>query len=105
MYYVFGNLIREGQPLRDDADLLLSQLVVDYITSFVRSHNPNPSVAYLEARGYTSTLSEIRTSGQWSPVSRTAVPTLRQLNWPTSQQDFLDIAQCDALNLPLRYFM
>jgi hypothetical protein len=102
---MFGNIVRQGQPLRDAADLLFSQLMVDQVTSFIRSFDPNPPIPFLEARGYVNTLNEIQTSGPWLPVSQTGPPTFRQLGWPSSQQDFLDGPQCSALNLPLTYFL
>ncbi|KIM96048.1 hypothetical protein OIDMADRAFT_132746 [Oidiodendron maius Zn] len=105
VYYTFGNLIRQGQPQRDDIDLPFSQLIVDLYTSFARSYTPNPSLEYLRVRDYDSTLQQIdRPGGCWEPVERGENPTLRRLDWPSSQAVFNEVAQCNALGLPLDYF-
>lgn len=105
VYYTFGNLIRQGQPQRDDIDLPFSQLIVDLYASFARNYTPNPSLEYLRARDYDSTLQQIdRPGGCWEPVKRGEDATLRRLDWPSSQAVFNEVAQCKALGLPLDYF-
>lgn len=60
LYYIFGNLGRAGLPMRDEADLPFEQFVVDSFASFARSLDPNPTADFLQARGYLSTLGEVR---------------------------------------------
>ncbi|KAF9893528.1 hypothetical protein FE257_010840 [Aspergillus nanangensis] len=52
LYYVFGNVRRQGLALRDEADLPFEQFVVDSWASFARTGNPTPERGLLVARGY-----------------------------------------------------
>ena len=100
VYYTFGNLIRQGRPVRDNIDMPFSQFIVDLFTSFIRSSNPNPDPKYLHNRGYESTLEEVtRPGGIWDPVSDANNPTLRYLIWPADQITFQEISQCDVLGV------
>ena len=104
VYYVFGNLVRSGEPLRDDVDLPFSQLIVDSLTSFVRTYNPNPDPNYLRAKNYLNTLTHLQTpDGVWEAVSSAGNP-LRSLDWPSKQVPFKENAQCEALGRPLDYY-
>ncbi|KAG9312339.1 Alpha/Beta hydrolase protein [Chiua virens] len=51
LYYMFANLGQSALPFRDWNDLVLSQVVADSWTAFARTYDPNPSPAYLAARG------------------------------------------------------
>lgn len=84
LLYVFGNAVREGLPLRDDADLPFMQLVLDSFVSFARSYDPNPDLTFLAARGYATTLRQVRSSARWQP-SAAAGLTMRVLDWPPHQ--------------------
>lgn len=100
VYYTFGNLIREGRPVRDDIDLPFSQFVVDILSSFVRSNDPNPDVNFLCSRHYQSTLEQVtRPGGIWERVTDADSPTLRRLDWPADQIPFQEVAQCSALGV------
>jgi len=79
------------------------QLVSDHWISFVRAHDPNPDPAFLEARGYTATLEQIEKSGSWNQVTKTS-NTLRRLDIPSKQDSFLELAQCELLELPLDFY-
>ncbi|KAJ6005510.1 hypothetical protein N7451_003454, partial [Penicillium sp. IBT 35674x] len=50
LYYVFGNILRVGLPLRDDYDLPFEQYVLDSWASFARSADPTPDSQFLKAR-------------------------------------------------------
>lgn len=53
LYYVFGNLGRQGLPLRDgEGDLGFSRAVLDGFAAFVRRGEPNPEGGWLRARGW-----------------------------------------------------
>jgi len=104
LYYLFGNLAREGLPMRDDSDLPFEQFVVDTFSSFARTYNPNPDLAYLRARGYRSTIREIESSGLWEPARKGKI-TKRTLQWPSSQSSFHDALQCEYLGLPYSYYI
>jgi hypothetical protein len=41
-------------PLRNADDLKALQLISGYFAAFTRSGNPNPSMKYLQVRGYTN---------------------------------------------------
>jgi hypothetical protein len=90
-------------PLRDHIDLSFSQLITDSMTSFARTHNPNPSISYLRAKNHQSTLAQLDApGGVWQPVTSVANP-LRRLAWPSEQVPFIDIAQCEELGIPLDF--
>ncbi|TPX09834.1 uncharacterized protein E0L32_009025 [Thyridium curvatum] len=103
LYYVFGNLARQGLPVRDEADLPFEQFVVDSFSSFARTFNPNPERGLLSARRYEETLQEIEKYGLWMPATPDDM-TLRVLQWPTSRRDFGELEQCDALGLGYDYY-
>lgn len=103
IYYLFGNLARESLPMRDDFDLPFQQFVVDSFSSFAKTYDPNPDLAYLRARGYTSTLGEIESNGVWKPATKDQI-TKRTLQWPSIQSSFSELDQCDGIELPLNYF-
>lgn len=48
--FTYGN----QNPLRDASDLQASQLISGYFAQFTKTGNPNPSLQYLQVRGYTS---------------------------------------------------
>ncbi|KAJ4395111.1 hypothetical protein N0V85_006681 [Neurospora sp. IMI 360204] len=52
LYYVFGNLARQGLPVRDEKDLPFEQFVLDSFASFIRTGDPNPDEGFLRARGF-----------------------------------------------------
>ncbi|KAI0118712.1 cholinesterase [Nemania sp. FL0031] len=103
LYFLFGNLAREGLPMRDNFDLPFQQFVVDSFSSFARSYDPNPDLGYLRARGYTHTLEEIERHGVWIPATKDHI-TKRVLQWPSFQSSFSEADQCQELELPLDYF-
>jgi carboxylesterase type B len=98
MYYTFGNLAREGQHFRDDADLPFMQYIVDAWTSFGRTYDPNPDPALLKARRYDNTAKELARSGKWLPIEGDY--TMRALDWPTSQVGVAEAAQCAVVGWP-----
>ncbi|KAI1212406.1 alpha/beta-hydrolase [Annulohypoxylon truncatum] len=105
LYYVFGNLARQGLPMRDEFDLPFEQFVVDTFSSFARTFDPNPDVEFLEARGYTSTLEEVERAGKWEASTFLEGMTMRTLQWPSFQGPFLEARQCDSLGLGLDYYL
>ncbi|KAI1376724.1 alpha/beta-hydrolase [Hypoxylon crocopeplum] len=105
LYYIFGNLARQGLPMRDEFDLPFEQFVVDAFSSFARSFNPNPDVGFLEARGYKSSLAEVRRAGEWRPSTSGGAMTMRTLQWPSFQGPFPEATQCEALGLGLDYYL
>lgn len=48
--FTYGN----QYPLRDALDLKASQLISGYYAQFTKTGNPNPSLEYLQIRGYTN---------------------------------------------------
>lgn len=105
LYYIFGNLAREGLPMRDEFDLLFEQFIVDSFSSFARVFDPNPDTKFLEARGYNSTLRELERAGKWQPSTSEDSTTMRTLQWPSFQGPFPEAQQCEALGLGLDYYL
>lgn len=103
LHYIFGNLGREGLPMRDDFDLPFQQFVVDSFSAFARTYDPNPDPAYLRARGYTSTSREVERSGVWKAATKNRI-TKRILQWPSIESPFSELDQCKDLGLPLNYY-
>ncbi|KAK4210942.1 Alpha/Beta hydrolase protein [Rhypophila decipiens] len=105
LYYVFGNLARQGLPMRDENDLPFEQLVLDMFAAFIREGDPNQGVAveggggYLRARGYDDR-KEGFGSGRWEP-SESGKTTMRVLDWPGYQTGFRETEQCKAIGLGL----
>lgn len=103
LYEVFGNIVFQNLPLRDDYDLPFEQLVVDTWSSFARTFDPNPDPEYLKARGYSNTTQVIEQEGEWSPATKGNL-TLRALAWPPYQDKFRESDQCAGIDLPLTYY-
>jgi carboxylesterase type B len=103
LMFQFGTLGQFDLGYRDEYDLPFMQLIMDYWTSFVRTHNPNPNSKYLAVRGYTNTSSAIASSGTWQPVSA-AADTLRRLDYPGRQDTFQELTECQVLGLPINYY-
>ncbi|KAI1645332.1 cholinesterase [Daldinia loculata] len=99
LYYIFGNLARQGLPMRDEFDLLFEQFILDSFSSFARSFDPNPDVEFLKARGFQSTLGEIERSGRWQPSTSEGAMTRRILQWPGVQGPFTEAEQCEYIGL------
>lgn len=91
-------------PLRDDRDLKASQLISGYFAEFAKSGQPNPSVEYLQVRGYDNTLQAVREAGNWDPVSDEKGPA-KILDWPSPTVDFPDLEQCVFLDYGLSYYL
>ena len=110
LYYVFGNLHRQGLPMRDDGDLPFSQYVLDSFVAFMRDGDPNPDKKYLEARGgvYESTLRAVQRAEKWTPAERGRM-RLRVLDWPVQKkggmEGFREKEQCVALGLEEGYYL
>ncbi|KAI1467047.1 cholinesterase [Daldinia caldariorum] len=100
LYYVFGNLVRQGLPLRDEADLPFQQFVLDVFSSFARTFDPNPAARFLQARGFRSTFGEIGRAGRWEPATAEGGMTRRILQWPSAQEPFGEREQCEYVGLP-----
>ena len=103
LYYVFGTLVRQGQPPRDEEDIPFSQYIVDSWTSFAREKNPTPNQAFLTARGFTNTTTTVKESSVWAPIQG-GTPTLRILNTKPRNEGYREIEQCNVLKLPLDYY-
>ncbi|KAI1804417.1 cholinesterase [Daldinia bambusicola] len=100
LYYIFGNLFRQGLPMRDEFDLPFQQFVVDTFSSFARTYDPNPDVGFLEVRGFQNTLGEIEGAGRWEPSTAEGEMTRRILQWPSVQSPFAEGEQCKYIGLP-----
>jgi carboxylesterase type B len=96
----FGTFARSDFPERDAYDIPFAQLVVDYWTSFARTHDPNPDPEYLKVRGYWDTLNQIQVSGQWLSVDAEQ-PEMLELQWNSVMKPFPDAPQCSLLGQPL----
>ncbi|KAK0646650.1 Alpha/Beta hydrolase protein [Cercophora newfieldiana] len=103
LYYVFGNLARQGLPWRDEGDLPFSRTVVDLFSAFMRTGNPNVERGYLAARGYGL---EGRGLGGWEAV-RGEEGRVRVLDWKGDREEgvkvegWREVEQCRGLGLGL----
>ncbi|KAK2029886.1 carboxylesterase [Colletotrichum zoysiae] len=103
---VFGNIVRQGNQLRDEYDLPWEQYLLDAFTSFARTYDPNPEKEFLKARGFESTLRALEQS-PWEPAVRDEM-TMKRIDWPMEgdmMRDFKDLEQCKFLGLPLDYYI
>ncbi|KAK3108009.1 hypothetical protein LTR53_017851, partial [Teratosphaeriaceae sp. CCFEE 6253] len=85
--FTYGN----QYPLRDALDLKAEQLISGYFAQFAKTGNPNPSLQYLQVRGYTNTTAGVKASGSWNPVNSKTGPT-KDLDWPAPTVQFPDLA-------------
>ncbi|KAH7929551.1 alpha/beta-hydrolase [Leucogyrophana mollusca] len=104
LYFTFGTLGQSALPFRDWNDLYFSQYAVDAWTSFARTYDPNPSFAYLAARGYTNTTEALLKYGLWEEVTTTSATPLRIMDVPLLNSAYLEQEQCDLLGYPLNYY-
>ena len=100
MPWVFGNLY----PLRDSLDLYSIQLESGYFAEFVKSGQPNPPMAYLQARDYSITIKGINAGGPWNPVVN-AQGSMKLLDYPSLTSNFQDLPQCAFLNYSISYYL
>ncbi|KAK4499779.1 hypothetical protein PRZ48_007965 [Zasmidium cellare] len=91
-------------PLRDDDDLLASQLISGYFASFVRTGDPNFDEEYLRVRGYEDELRGVQESGRWEAVSAEDGPSW-ELDWPSRGVVFPEREQCAWLNYSIGYYL
>jgi len=89
--------------LRDADDLASIQLATGYFASFVRSSDPNPDTAYLQARGYNTTVAAVATSGAWEPVADSTGP-IRIIDVNATTAVFQDLDQCAFLNYSISFY-
>ncbi|KAK4443943.1 Alpha/Beta hydrolase protein, partial [Podospora aff. communis PSN243] len=99
LYYVFGNLARQGLPLRDEGDLLFSRMVVDLFSAFVREGDPNAGGGYNKARGY-----EVWERG-WEAV-KGREGRVRVLDWKEGggrgrMEGWREVEQCEGIGIGL----
>jgi hypothetical protein len=100
MPWIFGTL----STIRDDNDLWSKQVSTGYFAEFINSGQPNPSLSYLKARGYTKTLENVMTKGPWEEVQDENGP-IRLMNYPATASSFIDVPQCAFLNYSLSYYL
>lgn len=72
-------------------------MIQDMWASFARTGNPNPPHAYLEARGYQSTL-DVLSRWTW-PQYTAGKPVVAKLQYPGLETGALpDIARCAVID-------
>ncbi|KAJ6468228.1 cholinesterase [Mycena sanguinolenta] len=99
----FGNLGQANLPFRDEFDLPFEQVTADAWASFARTYNPNPDVAFLAARGYSTTSAALREWGPWEDV--TSSTPVRILAWPShGSNGWLEQKQCELLGFPIDFY-
>ncbi|KAI4698555.1 hypothetical protein J4E81_005778 [Alternaria sp. BMP 2799] len=101
--WFFGVLNR----IREPEDLWSVQLTTSYFASFIRNGDPNPSLKYLDVRGYYKVLEGVTKYGQWMQVDATkkSGDEIRLLDWPSKSAGYTDVEQCDWLGYPLDYYL
>lgn len=103
LYYVFGTLLRQNRPRRDEDDIPFTQYIVDTWTAFAREKDPNPRADFLHARDFANTSAVIKRTATWKPVSA-AKPLSRILDLEVKDEVLRETAQCDVLGYPLNYY-
>ncbi|KAK3391881.1 Alpha/Beta hydrolase protein [Sordaria brevicollis] len=105
LYYVFGNLARQGLPMRDEKDLPFEQFVLDSFSSFIRTGDPNPDEEFLRKRGFETTRREVRRS-EWRASTRRGGVKLKVLDWPSRLENgWREERQCEGIGLPVDYYL
>jgi carboxylesterase type B len=101
--WVFGTLT----TFRDAKDLWSEQLTTGYFAAFVRSGDPNPSLKYLDVRGYEKEIEGAKKFGAWRQVDATdkSGDEVRFLDWPSTSVGYQDVEQCAWLGYPLDYYL
>ncbi|EIW80188.1 cholinesterase [Coniophora puteana RWD-64-598 SS2] len=107
LFYTAGTLGQSAEHFRDTADWTLSQVAVDYWTSFARSFDPNPDPAYMTSRGYTKSAATMAAVGPWNVVSPTAGADtdVRMMDIPLKDSAWIDAAQCYLLGYGIDYYL
>ena len=106
LYYVFGSLLFNGLPPRDDFDIPMSQFTLDTWSSFARTHNPTPDLRFLQARGFTNTTTEILRSLPWEQVGD-GRRRLRLMQYPSLEEPFGIYdgqVECEDLGFGIGYY-
>lgn len=103
LYYVFGTLVRQGRPPRDEDDIPFSQYIVDTWTAFAREKDPNPKTGFLATRGFTNTSATVEQAGVWR-TAKTNGTQLRVLDTKVRDENFRESQQCEVLQLGLNYW-
>jgi carboxylesterase type B len=101
--WIMGTLSR----IRDPKDLWSVQLTTSYFASFIRSYDPNPSLQYLDQRGYDKVIEGVTKYGQWQQVDggKKSGDEIRLLDWPSTSAPYTDVEQCAWLGYPLDYYL
>lgn len=79
-------------------------MTTGYFSEFIKSGQPNPSLSYLKARGYTKTIENVMMTGPWEEVKDENGP-IRLMNYPATSRSFIDVPQCAFLNYSLSYYL
>ncbi|KAB5582799.1 Alpha/Beta hydrolase protein [Coniochaeta sp. 2T2.1] len=90
--------------VRDAADLYSIQLSGALYSNFIREGQPNPSDAWLAARGYETVRQGIKAAGEWPAIKSKEGP-IRHLDWPGLNSPFVDVEQCKWLNYSIEYYL
>ncbi|USP81586.1 hypothetical protein yc1106_08860 [Curvularia clavata] len=101
--WMFGTLT----TLREPKDLWSEQLTTGYFASFIRNGDPNPSLGYLDVRGYEKEVEGAKKFGPWKQVDATpqSGDEIRFLDWPSKSVGYQDVEQCAWLGYPLDYYL
>jgi hypothetical protein len=90
--------------VRDSADLYSIQMSGALYSNFIREGQPNPSDAWLSARGYEIVRQGVAAAGEWPAVTGAQGP-IRHLDWPGYNGPFVDVEQCKWLNYSIEYYL
>ncbi|RAR05633.1 acetylcholinesterase precursor [Stemphylium lycopersici] len=101
--WLFGTL----NDIREPEDLWSEQLTTSYFAAFVRGGDPNPSLSYLDVRGYEKEIEGVKRFGPWKEVDATKEmgDEVRFLDWPSKSVGYQDVEQCAWLGYPLDYYL
>ncbi|KAK8175944.1 cholinesterase [Phyllosticta citrichinensis] len=103
LLFVFGNLVFNQLPFRDDKDVVFARYMLDRFASFIRTGNVEPAKAFLEARGFVDEEGEKNVNFTWEKLDLQN-PSFARLDWPPASRPFDEKVQCESLGVGLDYY-
>ncbi|KAK7542160.1 uncharacterized protein J3D65DRAFT_202987 [Phyllosticta citribraziliensis] len=103
LLFVFGNLVFNQLPFRDDKDVVFSRYMLDRFASFIRTGDVEPAKAFLEARGFVDEEGEKNVNFTWAKLDLQN-PSFARLEWPPASRPFDEKVQCESFGVGLDYY-
>lgn len=101
LLYVCGNIVRSGEVPRDENDIPLAQVAVDYWTSFARTGDPNPEEGYMNARRYQDSLDMMKEAGRWGQLTAEEPDRIRLMQALPHDTMWSESERCRKMGIPV----